>query len=264
MSATRTGPATRALGSGSDGPGASQQGGSEPLVPGEPRDRRLRVRGPSGPGSRRSRAKPRERARAPRHRLLLASVAVLAAGLVGVLLLNTIISQGAFRQHSLEIELILLAEEEERLAREAQLADSPLELEKKARALDMVPAGSPVFLRLSDGKILGEPVAAPAPTGKVSFAGAPGIKASPTPSAPASGAAQTGFGWTNDFPMIPKGAAASAAAFAPGPDAQAAPTSPADEPTATPQGTQAPASVTPTPPAAATSSAAPARTGGRR
>lgn len=259
MSATRTGPATRALRSGSDGPGAREPGGSgasdpaapEPLVPGQSRDRRLRGRGSAGTGSRRSRAKPRERAQAPRHRLLLASVAVLAAGLVGVLLLNTIISQGAFRQHSLEIELILLAEEEERLAREAQLAESPLELEKRARALGMVPAGSPVFLRLSDGKILGEPVAAPAPSGKVSFAGAPGIKASPTPSAPASGAPQTGSSWINDFPMIPKGAVASAAVLASGSGPQDAPTSPD-------------ASATPASPATPTPLATPGRSGGRR
>lgn len=140
---------------------------------------------------------------------------MLALGLVGVLLLNTIISQGAFRQHSLEIELILLAEQEERLSREAQLAESPLELEKKARALGMVPAASPVFLRLADGKILGDPVAAPAPSGKVSFAGAPGIQAGSKHGGSGPIWPTTGGSWINDFPMIPKGAAAKAAGLPP-------------------------------------------------
>jgi hypothetical protein len=123
--------------------------------------------------------------------MLLVCTAALAAGFLAVLLLNTVISQGAFRQHELEIELILLAEKEEALARAVQQAEAPREVEKAARTLGMVPAAAPVFLRLSDGKVLGEPVPAPEPTGPVDFAGAPGIqptpKPSPTDSAPATG-----------------------------------------------------------------------------
>ena len=136
-----------------------------------------RPRGRSG--SRRNRSA--QRVRAPRHRLLLACTAVLALGLIGVLLLNTIISQGAFRQHELEIDLILTAEQEESLSRAVQQAETPIEVEKKARALGMVPAAAPVFLRLSDGAILGDPVPAPAPTGPVSFKDAPGIQPTPKP-----------------------------------------------------------------------------------
>jgi hypothetical protein len=115
---------------------------------------------------------------------------VLALGLIGVLLLNTIISQGAFRQHELEIDLILTAEEEEALARAVQQAEAPIEVERKARALGMVPAAAPVFLRLSDGAILGEPVPAPKPTGPVDFKGAPGIQPTPRPTPSASEGAQ--------------------------------------------------------------------------
>jgi hypothetical protein len=114
--------------------------------------------------------------------MLLACTAVLAAGFFAVLLLNTVISQGAFRQHELEIQLILLAEKEEALARAVQQAEAPLEVEKAARKLGMVPAAAPVFLRLSDGRILGEPVPAPEPTAPVDFAGAPGIQPTPKPS----------------------------------------------------------------------------------
>jgi hypothetical protein len=116
------------------------------------------------------------RPRAPRHRLLLACTGVLALGLLGVLLLNTIISQGAFRQHELEVALILISEEEEALARAVQQAEAPIEVERRARELGMVPAAAPVFLRLSDGAILGEPVPAPAATGPVDFTDAPGLQ----------------------------------------------------------------------------------------
>lgn len=125
--------------------------------------------------------------------MLLVCTAALAAGFFAVLLLNTVISQGAFRQHELEIDLILLAEKEEALARLVQQAEAPLEVEKAARKLGMVPAGAPVFLRLSDGAILGEPVPAPAPTAPVDFAGAPGLQPTPKPSPTDSAAAATGI-----------------------------------------------------------------------
>jgi len=130
----------------------------------------------------------RARRAAPRHRLLLACTAALAAGLVGVLFLNTVISQGAFRQHELEVKLILLSEQEEALNRALQQDEAPLEVERRARALGMVPAGSPVFLRLSDGRILGTPVPAPTPTGPVDFADAPGLQPTPSPT-PSTGSA---------------------------------------------------------------------------
>jgi hypothetical protein len=151
--------------------------------------------GPALPTRASAARRPRtaSRARPPRHRLLLACTAVLAAGLFGVLLLNTIISQGAFRQHELEIDLILLAEREEALARAVQLAESPIEVEKRARKLGMVPAAAPVFLRLDDGAILGEPVPAPEPTGKVDFAGAPGIQPTPKPTPTPTASPATGI-----------------------------------------------------------------------
>jgi hypothetical protein len=121
--------------------------------------------------------------------MLLVCTAALAPGFFAVLLLNTVISQGAFRQHELEIQLILLAEKEEALAREVQQAEAPREVEKAARKLGMVPAAAPVFLRLSDGTILGEPVPAPQPTAPVDFEGAPGIQPTPTPTPTGSASA---------------------------------------------------------------------------
>jgi hypothetical protein len=163
-------------------PGPAEGGSTDELVAGR-RTRRTRSQGPNV-------------LRSPRNRLLLACTAALAAGLVVVLMLNTVISQGAFRQHDLEIQLILLAEREESLARSVQQAESPIEVERAARKLGMVPAAAPVFLRLADGKILGEPVPAPAPTGRVGFAGAPGIQPTPRPTpspTPSGSLAATGI-----------------------------------------------------------------------
>jgi hypothetical protein len=180
------------------------------------------------PPTRRRRDRSVERPRAPRHRLLLVCTALLAAGLFGVLLLNTIISQGAFRQHELEVDLILLAEKEEALARAVQAAEAPLEVEKRARALGMVPAAVPVFLRLSDGAILGEPVAASPAPGPISFKGAPGIQPTPKPSA--SGSAEE------------SAEEAAGAADAPAADAPAADAPAADAASAQPSAEPAPAS----------------------
>ena len=173
-------------------------------------------------------ARTEQRSRTPRHRLLLACTGVLALGMLAVLLLNTIISQGAFRQHELEIDLILLAEKEESLARQVQLAETPIEVEKKARELGMVPAAAPVFLRLSDGKILGEPVPAEPETTPVDFADAPGILPTPDPSASASDGA-TGDGADATTGVVPAldpatgldaGAAGTTGATAASPSAQ--------------------------------------------
>lgn len=142
------------------------------------------------PRTRRSRSEVTGLTRAPRHRIVLACTAALAAGLFAVLMLNTIISQGAFQQNELEIELIGLAEHEERLVRELQVAESPLRVERAARRLGMVPAASPVFLSLADGRVLGEPVPAEAEPGRVSFKDAPGLLRVPT-SAPSPASAAT-------------------------------------------------------------------------
>lgn len=140
------------------------------------------------------RRRARETQSVGRHRTLVASTAALGLGLLGVLLINTVVSQGAFRQHQLEVDLILASEQEEALTRAVQLAESPLQVEKAARALGMVPAASPVFLRLADGSILGSPVAATAQYGKVDYSGAPGLPVSnPDPADPmdTSAAGQT-------------------------------------------------------------------------
>jgi hypothetical protein len=80
---------------------------------------------------------------------------------MGVLLvLNTTLAQGAFEIGSLESAQHALAVQEQQLQQTVALQESPEALQARAARLGMVPAASPVFLRLADGAVLGDPKAA--------------------------------------------------------------------------------------------------------
>jgi hypothetical protein len=120
-------------------------------------------------------------------------VGILAAGLLGLLVLNTTLAQDAFRLHALQVQGRVLADQEQGLQREVERLQSPQALAAKATALGMVPGGPPAFLRLADGKVLGAPlpgqVAPPPPAAPVAAAPAVAKKpaAQPKPAAPAAG-----------------------------------------------------------------------------
>lgn len=90
-------------------------------------------------------------------------VSLLGAGLLGLLVLNTALAQDAFRLHTLKQDSRALEDREEALRREVEALRSPQELAGRAAALGMVPAGPPVFLRLSDGEVLGADAPAQVP-----------------------------------------------------------------------------------------------------
>ena len=100
---------------------------------------------------------------APRLPFAVAVVGLLVAGLIGLLVLNTVLGKDAFRLHELQVQSRELADREQSLTREVEAARSPASLAAKAGALGMVPAGPPAFLRLPDGAVLGsaEPALAP-------------------------------------------------------------------------------------------------------
>lgn len=117
-------------------------------------------------------------------------VGILAVGLLGLLLLNTVLAQDAFRLHALQVQSRVLADQEQGLQREVELLQAPQSLAARATALGMVPGGPPAFLRLSDGKVLGAavPGAAPAPVPPaVTTPAAPAVKPKPKAVAPAAG-----------------------------------------------------------------------------
>jgi hypothetical protein len=88
---------------------------------------------------------------------------LVAAGLVGLLLVNTSLQSGAFEAGRLQQDNQLLAEQQGDLQRQVQQLSSPGEVTRRASALGMVPNPDPGFLRLSDGKVLGDPQPATRP-----------------------------------------------------------------------------------------------------
>lgn len=93
-------------------------------------------------------------------------VLVLAAGLVGLLLLNTAMQRSAFRLEDLQRESAALAVRGEVLDTQVERLRAPDRLARAATRLGMVAMTEPVFLRLSDGRVLGDPqpaAAAPPP-----------------------------------------------------------------------------------------------------
>jgi hypothetical protein len=96
-------------------------------------------------------------ARAP---FVLLVVAILGLGLVGLLLLNTSLQRGSFAIHDLKRQTSVLAEREEDLDQRVARLKAPENLAGRAQRMGMVPNANPVFLRLSDGAVLGDAVPA--------------------------------------------------------------------------------------------------------
>ena len=131
------------------------------------------------------------RSQAPRKPYVLLLSGLLTVGLLGSLLLNTVNSQNSFVIYDLRGDVKKLNQEEQALIQQVAEQESPIALTQRARALGMVPSASPVFLRLSDGKILGvpraakaEPKPAPKPVKSVTKPVAP-VKPVPKPVVPA-------------------------------------------------------------------------------
>ncbi|GAA4406500.1 hypothetical protein GCM10023168_21440 [Fodinibacter luteus] len=124
-------------------------------------------------------------------------VLLLLGGFVGVLLLNTALAKGSYTMRDLQHRSDELTDTQDSLRHSIDAVSGPGPLAKRARALGMVPAESPAFLRLSDGKVLGvakkakadstfsvvTESTAPTRSTTVPKATTPATKPSPTPSA---------------------------------------------------------------------------------
>ena len=128
---------------------------------------------------------PQRRSSAPRTPFVAVVVALLVVGLLGLLLLNTVLAQDAFRLHVLQTQGSVLANQELDLQRQVEGLRAPAGLASRARALGLVQGGPPAFLRLSDGAILGQPVAGVAPSVPVT----PRAATTPIPTAVTAGKA---------------------------------------------------------------------------
>jgi hypothetical protein len=103
--------------------------------------------------------------RAPRAAFVGLVVAVLAVGLVGLLLLTTAMQQRAFALFEIENEIAGLREQRQILTAELAQLEAPGALAEAAGSIGMVPNDTPVFLDLESGALRGEVVPAPWPAG---------------------------------------------------------------------------------------------------
>lgn len=136
---------------------------------------------PTGGAGPRLAVVPRPAARPARAPFVLLVLGLLAGGLVSLLLLNTALAQDAFTVHDLTTRLASLSDRAQTLEQQLAVEEAPDRLAQRARALGMVPNPDPVFLRPSDGAVLGVPRPAPPPPAPQPTAAKPAPQPAATP-----------------------------------------------------------------------------------
>ena len=109
----------------------------------QPRNRALRL---VAPVSRRARRAP----------FVVVVLTLFGMGLVGLILMSTVLQAQSFEIARLSAEVDALETRQQSLGREVDRMQSPSSIASRALWLGMVPNANPVFLRLSDGEVLGK------------------------------------------------------------------------------------------------------------
>ncbi|MEV0181259.1 septum formation initiator family protein [Streptomyces sp. NPDC050625] len=167
-----------------------------------------------GRAARLARLFPAGRGQAARTPFVLLVVLLLAGGLIGLLVLNSALSEGSFRLDDLQKQTKNLTDEQQALQRDIDAYSAPDALQRRARELGMVPGGDPAFLD-PDGTVKGVPgpaalrqsattTTAPLPPEAI-------LPAAPAP-APASPARQTTPGAPTPTSPVPTSPAPASAA----------------------------------------------------
>ncbi|MGW8061122.1 septum formation initiator family protein [Streptomyces ziwulingensis] len=133
------------------------------------------------------------RGQAARAPFVLLVVVLLGGGLIGLLLLNSALSEGSFQLDDLKQETKELTDEEQALQRDIDAYSAPRALQRRARELGMVPGGDPAFLA-PDGTVKGSP--SPAPSAATPLVVAPEALTAP----PGSGTSATDTSSTGALP----------------------------------------------------------------
>jgi cell division protein FtsB len=97
------------------------------------------------------------RSRARRAPFVVVVLTVLAIGLVGLIVMSTVLQAQSFDAAKLDREAASLETHQQSIAREVDRLQSPANVASRAIAAGMVPNANPAFLRLSDSRVLGEP-----------------------------------------------------------------------------------------------------------
>jgi hypothetical protein len=92
---------------------------------------------------------------APRAPFIALVVAVVVAGVLGILMINTKTAENAFRIDTLEKQQTKLDSQQQELQKQIDANNSPGNLDAIARKLGLVKADNPAYIRLPDGKVFG-------------------------------------------------------------------------------------------------------------
>jgi hypothetical protein len=128
---------------------------------------------------------------------------LLVGGVAGLLWFNTSMQQASFRATAMEQKAQVLAAQRQALQMQLDTLRNPQRVALQAKRMGLVPPPAPAFLRLGDGKVLGDPLPAtaddklritPLPTRKPRNLRPTPIIVQPAPDAqkPASGGAAVG------------------------------------------------------------------------
>ncbi|MFM1778200.1 MAG: hypothetical protein RL741_818 [Actinomycetota bacterium] len=98
--------------------------------------------------------------RASKRTFIFIILGMIISGMMMLLYINTVAAQASFQKYELQIQLSQMTALEQSISSTVSLSESPGMLLESATAMGMVPAQTPVFLRLSDREILGTPVVA--------------------------------------------------------------------------------------------------------
>jgi hypothetical protein len=153
--------ARRHYGAHVDGANALQIGYADPDI-----DEGIDVLAPPAAPRRRPRVTPTSRpaplappapVALPRAPFLVMVVALVMVGVLGVLVLNTKINENSFVLDGLNGQQATLDLQEQQLSQELEDLESPGNLRAAAKRLGLVDAGTPAFISLPDGTIVGVP-----------------------------------------------------------------------------------------------------------
>jgi cytoskeletal protein RodZ len=124
------------------------------------------------------------RTAAPRAPFVVLVLGLVGAGLVALLLMNTAVNESSLRLHQLQREEAALDVQEQQLSKDVADLEAPGTLADRARQQGLVPAGTPAFIRVPDGRVLGVPQPAPSPS-LLTTAATPSAPTKPAVSKPA-------------------------------------------------------------------------------
>ncbi|MEW1775869.1 septum formation initiator family protein [Streptomyces sp. NPDC086777] len=184
-----------------------------------------------GRAARLARLLPAGRARqAARTPFVLLVVLLLGGGLIGLLVLNSALSEGSFKLDDLQKRTKNLTDEEQALQRDIDAYSAPDALQRRARELGMVPGGDPVFLG-PDGTVQGVP--SPAALRQTTVPPAPealGTRSAGAPAPPPTGSVPV----TAPTDSVPVTASAASAPVTPAEPTPTPALTPGTAPTTTP------------------------------